>query len=77
MLAQVPHDARLIPVAASAEDLATGRVGLPHSDYDALLLKEVLHHVEDRAAVVAGLRAHAHAGHEDHEENSPRPWLAR
>lgn len=55
MLAQVPRDDRLIPVAASAEDLAAGRVKLPHDGYDAILLKEVLHHVQDRAGVVAGL----------------------
>ena len=55
MLAQVPRDDRLIPVTASAEDLASGGVGLPHGSYDAILLKEVLHHVDDRAGVVAGL----------------------
>lgn len=55
MLARVPRDGRLIPVAASAEDLASGRVPLPHEGYDAILLKEVLHHVSDRAAVIAGL----------------------
>ncbi len=55
MLAQVPRDDRLIPVAASAEDLAAGRVKLPCEGYDAILLKEVLHHVQDRAGVVAGL----------------------
>jgi len=55
MLAQVPAGDKLIPVAASAEDLAAGRVGLPHGGYNAILLKEVLHHVEDPAAVIAGL----------------------
>jgi len=55
MLAQVPADGKLIPVAASAEDLAAGRVGLPHGGYDAILLKEMLHHVEDPAAVISGL----------------------
>jgi SAM-dependent methyltransferase len=55
MLAQVPASDRLIPVRASAEDLAAGRVALPHDGYDAVLLKEVLHHVGDRAAVIAAL----------------------
>jgi SAM-dependent methyltransferase len=55
MLAQVPGAGRLIPVAASAEDLVSGRVTLPHEGYDAILLKEVLHHVGDRAGVIAGL----------------------
>jgi SAM-dependent methyltransferase len=55
MLAQVPAGPRLVPVAASAEELADGRVTLPDEGYDAILLKEVLHHVEDRAGVIAGL----------------------
>ena len=55
MLAQVPRDDRLIPVAASAEDLAFGRVALPHDGYDAILLKEVLHHIDDRVAVIGGM----------------------
>jgi SAM-dependent methyltransferase len=55
MLARVPGGDQLIPVAASAEDLASGRVALPHDRYDALLLKEVLHHVGDRAGVITGL----------------------
>lgn len=55
MLAQVPAGDKLIPIAASAEDLAGGRTGLPHDGCDAILLKEVLHHVGDRAAVIAGL----------------------
>src|SRR6266568_3378585 len=55
MLAQVPASKRLITVNASAQDLASGRAVLPHGGYDAMLLKEVLHHVGDRAAVIAGL----------------------
>ena len=55
MLAQVPAGDRLIRVGTSAEDLAAGRVALPHDGYDAILLKEVLHHVGDRAGVIAGL----------------------
>jgi SAM-dependent methyltransferase len=55
MLAQVPATERLITVAAPAEDVATGRVDLPYERLDAVLLKESLHHVRDRAAVIAGL----------------------
>jgi SAM-dependent methyltransferase len=55
MLAQVSTGERLIPLAASAEDLATGGVPPPHGQYDGILLKEVLHHVRDRAAVISGL----------------------
>ena len=55
MLAQVPRGDRLIPVGASAEDLASGQVALPYAGVDAMLLKEVLHHVGDRAGVICGL----------------------
>jgi ubiquinone/menaquinone biosynthesis C-methylase UbiE len=55
MLAQVPSSKRLITVTASAQDISAGRAALPHSGYDAMLLKEMLHHVDDRPAVIAGL----------------------
>jgi trans-aconitate methyltransferase len=55
MLAQVPADERLIPVTANVEDMAAGRVALPQERYDAMLLKEVLHHVDDHTAVIGGL----------------------
>ena len=57
MLAQVPASDRVIPVQASAEDLAAGRASLPHDRYDAILLKESLHHVpaHDRPMVITGL----------------------
>jgi 2-polyprenyl-3-methyl-5-hydroxy-6-metoxy-1,4-benzoquinol methylase len=56
MLAQIPRDDRLIPVTASVEDVASGRVSLPGpAGFDAVLLKEVLHHVGDRGPVIAGL----------------------
>jgi SAM-dependent methyltransferase len=55
MLAQVPAGERLVTVAAPAEDVATGRVGLPYEGLDAIVAKESLHHVPDRAAVIGGL----------------------
>lgn len=57
MLAQLPADSRLIPVTASAEDLAEGPAALPHDRYDAILLKESLHHIPpaSRPAVIRGL----------------------
>lgn len=55
MLARIPGDERLIAVAASVEDVADGRAKLPYQQFDAMLFKEVLHHVGDRAAVIAGL----------------------
>lgn len=55
MLAQLPHDGRLTAVHASAEDLASGRVRLPAERFDAMLAKEVLHHVGDQDQVISGL----------------------
>lgn len=57
MLAQVPGDGRLVPVQANVEDVALGRAALPYERFDAMLLKEVLHHVagSERAGVIAGL----------------------
>lgn len=56
MLAQLPKTSgALVPVQASAEDVASGRVGLPYDHVDAILIKEALHHVRNRETVVAGL----------------------
>jgi ubiquinone/menaquinone biosynthesis C-methylase UbiE len=55
MLAQVPASDGVETVAASVEDVAAGRVRLPGAPFGAMLLKEVLHHVGGRAAVISGL----------------------
>ncbi|MGW4793150.1 class I SAM-dependent methyltransferase [Nonomuraea sp. NPDC004297] len=55
MLGQLPDDERLVPLVAAAEDLADGRAALPHDGYDAVLMKEVIHHVADPSQVVAGV----------------------
>lgn len=55
MLAQLPSSKKLIPVTAGVEDVAVARVRLPYQSLDAILLKEVLHHVADQATVIAGL----------------------
>lgn len=56
MLAQLPKAGRaLVPVQASAEDVASGRAGLPGGHIDAILIKEALHHVRGRETVIAGL----------------------
>jgi trans-aconitate methyltransferase len=55
MLAQVPASGRLTAVAARVEDVAAGRVPQARGPFDAMLLKEVLHHTGDRAGVIAGL----------------------
>jgi ubiquinone/menaquinone biosynthesis C-methylase UbiE len=57
MLAQIPRSDRLQPVAASMQDVASGRAVLPHDRFDAIMLKEALHHVSpgERSEVIAGL----------------------
>jgi ubiquinone/menaquinone biosynthesis C-methylase UbiE len=55
MLEQLPADSRLVAVQASAEDLASGSVSLPVDQFESILVKEAIHHVTDRAAVIAGL----------------------
>src|SRR3712207_3959341 len=52
MLEQIPDDPRLVAVQASAEDLALGSRLLPVDQFEAILVKEAIHHVTDRAAVI-------------------------
>lgn len=55
MLARLPRDPRLHPVEATAEDLAAGRVELPCPAFDALVVKEAVHHFTDLPETLAGL----------------------
>src|SRR5918997_97302 len=55
MLEQLPDDPRLVAVQASAEDLACGSVLLPVDRFEAILVKEAIHHVIDQKTVIAGL----------------------
>lgn len=55
MLARLPAGDEFVAVRASAEDVASGRVRLPDERLDAVLVKEAIHHVGDRAAVIGGL----------------------
>jgi 2-polyprenyl-3-methyl-5-hydroxy-6-metoxy-1,4-benzoquinol methylase len=57
MLDQLPRDPALIPVRASAQDIAEHRVTLPGPSPDAIVIKEAIHHVPagDRPAVLRGL----------------------
>jgi SAM-dependent methyltransferase len=55
MLEQIPDDAQLVAVQASAEDLASGRAVLPVDRFEAILVKEAIHHVADSAEVIEGL----------------------
>jgi SAM-dependent methyltransferase len=57
MLDQLPGDPSLIPVRASAQDIAARRIKLPGERLDVIVMKEAIHHVpaSDRAAVLRGL----------------------
>ncbi|MEU6715021.1 class I SAM-dependent methyltransferase [Nonomuraea sp. NPDC046802] len=55
MLEQLPTDDRLVPLVASAEDLAAGLVRPPGDGYNAILMKEVVHHLGDPEQVLVGL----------------------
>ncbi|WP_021591492.1 class I SAM-dependent methyltransferase [Actinomadura welshii] len=55
MLEQVPAGLPHTSITASAEDVAAGRVQLPVDRFDAILVKEAIHHVRDRGAVLRGL----------------------
>lgn len=52
---RTPASGRLIPINATAEAIATRQIQLPFDEVDALLVKEAIHHVDDRATVLAGL----------------------
>ena len=55
MLEQIPDDPQLVVVQASAEDLASGLARLPGDRFGAIVVKEAIHHVTDREAVIGGL----------------------
>lgn len=57
MLSQLPADPALVPMHASAQDIASGRVTLPGDGLDVIVMKEAIHHVPagDRPATVRGL----------------------
>jgi ubiquinone/menaquinone biosynthesis C-methylase UbiE len=55
MLEQLPKDNALIPIQSSAESIASGEVRIPCDRLDAILVKEAIHHVHDRSAVLSGL----------------------
>lgn len=57
MLDQLPANAALMPVRASAQDIAEHRAALPVQRLDAIVIKEAIHHIptSDRRAVLSGL----------------------
>ncbi|WP_069163429.1 class I SAM-dependent methyltransferase [Nocardia altamirensis] len=55
MLDQLPAEPVYAPVRASVEELVAGRVQLPHNQFDAILVKDLIHHIADKAAAIAAL----------------------
>jgi ubiquinone/menaquinone biosynthesis C-methylase UbiE len=55
MLEHLPEDPRLRPIRGTAEDVAAGQVMLPYEQLDAIVMKEVIHHVEDVRGTLRGL----------------------
>lgn len=55
MLERLPPEDAYLPVRASAEQLGSGEVRLPYDRFDAILVKEAIHHVDDCHAVIEGL----------------------
>lgn len=52
MLRQLPKQYGYEPVQATAEELAEGKAALPDSEFEAILMKEAIHHVRDREQVL-------------------------
>ncbi|MCF6524692.1 class I SAM-dependent methyltransferase [Streptomyces sp. JJ36] len=55
MLDQLPDDPRLRPLRATAEELGDPDTALPYDAFDAVLVKEAVHHFADLDATLAGL----------------------
>lgn len=57
MLDRIPDSRRLVPVYATAESVARGEAPLPYREFDAVVVKEALHHVsrDVRESTVRGL----------------------
>lgn len=58
MLDRLPDDPRLLPVRATAEELARGVLKegtLPRTDFDAIVIKEAVHHFSDLSGTLTGL----------------------
>lgn len=55
MLEQIPPELAHTSITASAEDVAAGRLQLPVDRFDAILIKEAIHHVQDPGVVLREL----------------------
>jgi SAM-dependent methyltransferase len=54
MLDLLPDDPRLLPLCATAEQIASGEVPLPWDEVDAFVFKEAIHHVQDITSTLHG-----------------------
>jgi ubiquinone/menaquinone biosynthesis C-methylase UbiE len=55
MLDRLPPDPRLMPLQATAEQVASREVALPYEELDAILMKEAIHHVDDIPLMLRGM----------------------
>lgn len=55
MLEHLPEDPRLRPIRGTAEGMSAGQVALPYEQFDAILMKEVIHHIRDVPGTLRGL----------------------
>jgi ubiquinone/menaquinone biosynthesis C-methylase UbiE len=55
MLEHLPADPRLQPICGTAEGVAGGWVKLPYEQFDAIVMKESIHHVGDLRGTLRGL----------------------
>jgi ubiquinone/menaquinone biosynthesis C-methylase UbiE len=55
MLEQLPNVEALFPIQASMESVVSGDIALPYDRFDVVLVKEAIHHVQNRSAILDGL----------------------
>ncbi|WP_405407593.1 class I SAM-dependent methyltransferase [Streptomyces decoyicus] len=55
LLELLPQDPRLHAVQATAEEVVAGEVSLPYETFDAIVIKEAVHHFTDLENTLAGL----------------------
>jgi ubiquinone/menaquinone biosynthesis C-methylase UbiE len=55
MLDRLPDDPRLVPLQATAEQVTSREIALPYDQLDAVLMKEVIHHVTDIPGMLQGM----------------------
>jgi ubiquinone/menaquinone biosynthesis C-methylase UbiE len=74
MLDLLPDDPRLLPLRATAEQIASEEVPLPYDRVDVFVFKEAIHHVRDMTSTLRGLTARLRPGGRILVVSLP-PWL--